>query len=184
MAKFFIQISDLALEYILWIFASLISPTTGYMHRWIGPALVQIMSFHLFGAKTLSKVMLKFVNWTFRNTLQWNFNQNTKHLSHENPFENIVCEMAGVVVVVVVVVVLKVVVVLVVMVVVGGWGGVDVTKKHRLWRYSQWKNAKCFYTNFAATSTAGWCHIKCMCIIFILHNTRCGILSARSETRY
>ena len=36
------------------------------------------------------------VNWTFRNKLQWNFNQNTKFFIHENAYENIVCEMAAI----------------------------------------------------------------------------------------
>ena len=36
------------------------------------------------------------VNWILRNTLQWNFNQNTKLIIHENAFENIVCEVAAI----------------------------------------------------------------------------------------
>ena len=36
------------------------------------------------------------VNWTFRNKLQWNLNQNTKLFFHENACENIVCEMAAI----------------------------------------------------------------------------------------
>ena len=36
------------------------------------------------------------VNWTLRNKLQWNFNQNTKLLIYENASENIVCEMAAI----------------------------------------------------------------------------------------
>ena len=36
------------------------------------------------------------INWTRRNKLQWNFNQNTKVFIHENASENIVCEMAAV----------------------------------------------------------------------------------------
>ena len=36
------------------------------------------------------------VNWTLRNKLQWNFNQNTKHFVHENASKNIVCEMAAI----------------------------------------------------------------------------------------
>ena len=35
------------------------------------------------------------VNWTLRNKLQWNFNQNTKLFIYENVFENI-CEMAAI----------------------------------------------------------------------------------------
>ena len=34
------------------------------------------------------------VNWTLKNKLQWNFNQNTKLLIHENASKNFVCEMA------------------------------------------------------------------------------------------
>ena len=34
--------------------------------------------------------------WTLRNKLQWNLNQNTKLVIHENAFENVVCEMAAI----------------------------------------------------------------------------------------
>ena len=36
------------------------------------------------------------VNWSLRNKLQWNFNQNTKLFIDENASENIVCEMAAI----------------------------------------------------------------------------------------
>ena len=36
------------------------------------------------------------VNWTLRNKLYWNFDQNTKLFIHENAFENIVYEMAAI----------------------------------------------------------------------------------------
>ena len=36
------------------------------------------------------------VNWTLRNKVQWNLNQNTKVFIHENAYENIVCEMAAI----------------------------------------------------------------------------------------
>ena len=36
------------------------------------------------------------VNWTLRNILQWNFNQNIKFFLHKNAYENIVCEMAAI----------------------------------------------------------------------------------------
>ena len=36
-----------------------------------------------------------FVNWTLKNKLQWNSNQNTTHFSQENAFEN-VSEMASI----------------------------------------------------------------------------------------
>ena len=35
------------------------------------------------------------VNWTLRNKLEWNFNQNTKLFIRGNAYENIVCEMAA-----------------------------------------------------------------------------------------
>ena len=36
------------------------------------------------------------VNWTLRNTLLWNFNQDTKLFIHENTYENIICEMTAI----------------------------------------------------------------------------------------
>ena len=36
------------------------------------------------------------MNWTLRNTFQWNFNQSTKLFIHENAFKNIVYEMAAI----------------------------------------------------------------------------------------
>ena len=36
------------------------------------------------------------VNWTLRNKLQWNFNQNTRLSIHQNASENIVCEMEAI----------------------------------------------------------------------------------------
>ena len=36
------------------------------------------------------------VNWTLRNKLQWNFNQNTKLFIHENASENILCKKAAI----------------------------------------------------------------------------------------
>ena len=36
------------------------------------------------------------VNWTLKNKLQWNFNQNSKRFTHENRYKIIVCEMAAI----------------------------------------------------------------------------------------
>ena len=36
------------------------------------------------------------VNWTLRNKLKWNFNQNTNFFIHKNASENNVCEMAAI----------------------------------------------------------------------------------------
>ena len=56
-------------------------PSAPYMRQWIGSALVQIMTCRLFGAKPSFKPMLGLVNWTLRNKLKWNFNQNTVNVS-------------------------------------------------------------------------------------------------------
>ena len=69
--------------------------SAAYMRQGIRWPLVQIMVCRLYGTKPLSKPTMGIVNWTLRNKLQWNFNQNTKHFIHENAFENIVCEMAA-----------------------------------------------------------------------------------------
>ena len=36
------------------------------------------------------------VNWTFRNKLQWNFNQNFNIFIEENTFQNVVCAMSAI----------------------------------------------------------------------------------------
>ena len=36
------------------------------------------------------------VNWTLGNKLQWNFNQNTKPVVHDNASQNIACEMVAI----------------------------------------------------------------------------------------
>ena len=36
------------------------------------------------------------VNWTLRNKLQWNFNQNSNIFIQENAFENVICEMTSI----------------------------------------------------------------------------------------
>ena len=37
-----------------------------------------------------------FVNWIFRNKLQWTFNQRMIHFIQENAFENVVCNMSAI----------------------------------------------------------------------------------------
>ena len=58
-------------------------------------ALVQIMAWHLFGAKPLYKPMLGYCQWTLRNKLLRNFNQNIKNFIHKEASQNIICEMAA-----------------------------------------------------------------------------------------
>ena len=69
-------------------------PSATCMWQWIASALVQIMACRLFGAKPSFGWII--VNWTLRNQLKCNFNQNTELLIHENAFENIVFEMAAI----------------------------------------------------------------------------------------
>ena len=54
------------------------------------------MAWHLDGAKQLSETMLKFVNWTLRNKLQWNFNRYSNIFIEEITFENVVCKMSAI----------------------------------------------------------------------------------------
>ena len=69
--------------------------SAAYRRQWIGSVLVLIIVCRLFGAKPLSKPTLDYFNWTLRNKVQWNFNQNTKIFIHENASENVVCEMVA-----------------------------------------------------------------------------------------
>ena len=48
------------------------------------------------GAKTLSYQCWGIANWTLKNKLQWNSNQNTYVFIQENAFENFVWEMAAI----------------------------------------------------------------------------------------
>ena len=66
------------------------------MRQWIGSVLVQIMTYLLFGAKSLSEPILGYCYLDPRNKLQWNFNQNIKLFIHENAYEKIVCETAAI----------------------------------------------------------------------------------------
>ena len=66
------------------------------MRQWIGSALVQIMACLLWAPFHYLNQHLVIVNWTLRNKLQWNFNQNTKFCINANASENIVCEMVAI----------------------------------------------------------------------------------------
>ena len=54
------------------------------------------MACRLCDAKPLSKLMRVIIDWTLRNKLQWNFNQNTKLFIDENASKSIVCEMTAI----------------------------------------------------------------------------------------
>ena len=76
--------------------------SAAYVRRWIGSALLQIMVCRLFGTKPLSGQTFRYSEelspgpLVYRNTLQWNFNQNRKLFIHGNASEYIVCEMAAI----------------------------------------------------------------------------------------
>ena len=75
--------------------------SAAYVRRWIGSALLQIMVCRLFGTKPLSGQTFRYSEelspgpLVYRNTLQWNFNQNRKLFIHGNASEYIVCEGGG-----------------------------------------------------------------------------------------
>ena len=54
------------------------APSAAYVRQWMRSALVETRACRLFGAKPLSKPCWVIVNWTLRNKLQWNLNQNDK----------------------------------------------------------------------------------------------------------
>ena len=68
-------------------------PSAAYMRRWTRSALVQVMACRLFGCKPLHEPMLTY-QLDIGNKLQWKLNRNSKLFTHENVFENVVCEMA------------------------------------------------------------------------------------------
>ena len=77
-------------------YTSLNSSSATYMRQWIEATLVQIRACRLFDAKPLSNNCWVIVNWTFRNKLQWNINQNMKVFIHENASEIVACEMVAI----------------------------------------------------------------------------------------
>ena len=54
------------------------SPSAACMCQWTGSVLVQIMACRLLAPSHYLNQCWVIVNWTIRNKLQWNFNQNTK----------------------------------------------------------------------------------------------------------
>ena len=68
-------------------------PSAALMRQYVRSALVQIMAWRRIGDRPLSEPIRAVLNWTLRNKLQRNSNQNTKCFIHENAYEKIVCEM-------------------------------------------------------------------------------------------
>ena len=80
---------------INWTSVNSSSASAAYIHQRIGSVLIQIMACRLFGSHYLNQCFVT-ANGTFRNKLQWNFNQNATLFIHKNASENIVCEMAAI----------------------------------------------------------------------------------------
>ena len=71
-------------------------PSDAYMRLWTRPSVIQIMTCCLTGAKPLSDQCCDIVNWTPRNKLQWNLNQNLYTFIQENAFENVVWKIVAI----------------------------------------------------------------------------------------
>ena len=72
------------LSRILWLSDAYMLQQTN--HHW----------FRLTSVKPLSAAMWNIVNWTFRNKLQWYFNQNPCIFIEKNSFENVAWKMAAI----------------------------------------------------------------------------------------
>ena len=66
--------------------------------HYLSIVLYQLTHLRIYGACSAPSLYLNqcwlIVNWTIRNKLQWNSNQNKRNVIHENAFEYVVCEMA------------------------------------------------------------------------------------------
>ena len=62
------------------------------MRQWIRSAQVQMMDCRLLDTKPLSNQCWAIVDWSLRNKLQGNFNQNAKFVIHSNAPKYIVCK--------------------------------------------------------------------------------------------
>ena len=70
--------------------------SAAYMRRWTGSVLYQIMACACLAPTRYLNQHWFIVNYTLRNKLQWNLNQNTTFFIHEIAFETIVCEMVAI----------------------------------------------------------------------------------------
>ena len=71
-------------------------PGAAYMRRWTGSALVQERACRLLRSSDYLNQCWLIVNWTLRNRLQLDSNQNDKFFIHDNSFGNDICEMAAI----------------------------------------------------------------------------------------
>ena len=74
--------------------------SAAYMHHWIGLAFVETMACRQVVSYSAPSHYLNqcwvIVNWTLKNKLPWNFNQNTKLFIHKNASANIFCKLAAI----------------------------------------------------------------------------------------
>ena len=70
-------------------------PSAGYMRKWNGSALLQVMACCLFGAKPLPEPMMTHCQLDPWEQISVKFVSKCKNFIQENASENAVCEMAG-----------------------------------------------------------------------------------------
>ena len=68
-------------------------PSAACMRRCTGSSLVQVMAYRMLGHYLNQSCFI--VNWTPVSKFQWILNRNSIVLSHENSFENVVCQNCG-----------------------------------------------------------------------------------------
>ena len=78
-----------------WLLNSL-RPSDAYMRRWSNHHWFRQWLVAWSAPNHYLNQCWDIVNWTLRNKLQWNFNQNTNIFIQKNAFENIVCETVAI----------------------------------------------------------------------------------------
>ena len=93
---------------ILWEYAPLslmftvvnsLRPSDAFVRQYNIPTLLHIMTRHLVTWWVPSHYLNQcgnIVNWTLRNKLQWNFNQNSYIFIQQNAFEKVICEIVAI----------------------------------------------------------------------------------------
>ena len=70
-------------------------PNAAYMRQWIGPTLVHIMAFRLFGAKPLHQPMLAYCQLDFWEQISMKFESEFYNFHFKKVFEIVVCQNGG-----------------------------------------------------------------------------------------
>ena len=73
-----------------------LKPGDAYMHKWIGPMLVQAMACCLFSIKLLPKPMVNYCEMDSKNQTCVKFESKYEDFHTKNAFENIICNMVAI----------------------------------------------------------------------------------------